>query len=62
MLFWDMVATHAYDPSDYKLAGFYDQRFYWSLWVIESDNILQSRSTLKLLSNDGSLINKKLIV
>ena len=30
--------------------------------VIESDYILQSLSTLKLLSNDGSLINKKLIV
>ena len=30
--------------------------------VIESDYILQSWSTLELLSNDGSLINKKLIV
>ena len=43
-------------------AGLYDQRFYWSNWVIESDDILQSWSTLKLLSNDGSLINEKLIV
>ena len=36
----------------------------WSNWVlkIESDYILQSRSTMKLLSNDGSLINKTLIV
>ena len=44
------------------IAGLYDQRFYWSNWVIESDYILQSWSTLKLLSNYGSLINKKLIV
>ena len=40
----------------------YDQRFHWSNWVIESDYMLQSLSTLKFLSNDGSLINKKLIV
>ena len=45
-------------------AGLYDQRFYFicSDWVIESDYILQSWSTLKFLSNDGSLINKKLIL
>ena len=43
-------------------AGLYDQRFHWSNLVIESDYILQSWSTLKFLSNDGSLINKKLIV
>ena len=43
-------------------AGLYDRRFYWSNWVIESDYILQRWATLKLLSNDGSLINKKLIV
>ena len=43
-------------------AGLYDQHFYWSNWAIQEDYILQSWSTLKLLSNDGSLIDKKLIV
>ena len=37
--------------------GLYDQRFYWSSWVIERDYILQSWLTLKLLSNEGGLIN-----
>ena len=39
-------------------AGLYDQRFNWSNWVIESDDILQSWSTFKLLSDDGNLLTK----